>query len=74
MAYRVVIADGPAAGWEYVTMVPPDPIIAVAPIAGRFVRVIAGVSEPWPDQADYERATLPAASEDDVTVEYRMRA
>jgi hypothetical protein len=60
MAYRVVIADGPAQGWSYVTFVPPDPIIAIAPARedfpqGEWMRVVAGAPEPWPGQLDYER-------------------
>jgi hypothetical protein len=84
MAYRVVIADGPAQGWSYVTFVPPDPIIAVAPARedfpqGDWMRVVAGAPEPWPGQLDYERDVLPTdvglVDEDgDVAVTYCVRS
>jgi hypothetical protein len=82
MAYRVVIADGPAQGWSYVTFVPPDPILAIAPQPegspqGEWMHVIAGAPEPWPGQLDYERGALPTdvalVDEDgDVPVEYHL--
>lgn len=73
MAYKVMMADGPAAGWSYVTMLPPDPVIAVAPVPRedehsrrRFMRVLLEEGEGWPDQAEYERGELPG---DDVTLD-----
>lgn len=79
-----MIEDGPAEGWSYVTLVPPDPVIAIAPepredeLSRRFgfMRVVLG-DTPWPGQREYIRGDLP--DEDvlpdelgDIVVRYRV--
>jgi hypothetical protein len=83
MAYKVMIADGPAAGWTYTTSVPPDPVIAVAPAPREdersrrtFMRVLLE-GEPWPGQHQYARGELPGVDVlldelEDVLVRYRV--
>lgn len=79
--YRVVIVNGPAAGWGYVTSVPPDPVIAVAPmpreradIHGNWMRVL--VDADWPGARRYEREPTPDPAEvtadDDLICKYRV--
>lgn len=80
MGYKVVLEDGPAEGWGYVTSVPPDPVIAVAPMphrpSGRFMRVLLD-GYPWDGQREYARGELPDDSTipdelGDVVVRYRV--
>jgi hypothetical protein len=83
MGYKVVIDDGPAEGWSYVTSVPPDPVIAVAPqpredefSRSAFMRVLTD-GEPWPGQHQYARGELPGVDVlldelEDVLVRYRV--
>jgi hypothetical protein len=82
MGYRVVIEDGPAAGWSYFTAVPPDEVIAVAPSPpsmqrGQWMRVLR-VAGPWPGQRLYCRGPLPAGDateqdeQDEVSISYRL--
>lgn len=73
--FRVVLVDGPAAGWEYVTFVEPPGRIAVAPVApgrGEWTRVFISMP-PWPGQAFYDRdlAADPRGDDEDVRCEYR---
>ena len=55
--YLVRVLDGPAVGWEYVTLIEPDPVIAIAPHPTRddFMRVLADDDTPWPDARWYVR-------------------
>ena len=55
--YLVRVLDGPAAGWEYVTLIEPDPVIAIAPHPTRddFMRVLVDDDTPWPDARRYVR-------------------
>jgi hypothetical protein len=83
MGYKVVVDDGPAEGWSYVTLIAPDPVIAVAPAPREdersrrtFMRVLLE-GEPWPGERRYARGELPG--EDvlpdelgDVIVRYRL--
>jgi hypothetical protein len=82
VGYRVVIEDGPAAGWSYFTAVAPDEVIAVAPSPrsmqrGPWMRVLR-VAGPWPGQRLYCRGPLPARDaadlieEDEVSISYRL--
>jgi hypothetical protein len=82
MGYRVVIEDGPAAGWSYFTAGPPDEVIAVAPSPpsmqrGQWMRVLR-VAGPWPGQRLYCRGPLPAGDaaeqdeQDEVSISYRL--
>lgn len=79
--YKVVIVDGPAKGWGYTVSVPPDPVIAVAPMPkaaqdlhGKWMRVIVG--DDWPDVRRYEREPTPdpaeVTAEDDLICAYRV--
>jgi hypothetical protein len=64
VSYEVRIVSGPAAGWTYITFIPPDEEIAVAPIAsapdkhGEWMRVIPA-APPWNGQQLYRRSPLP---------------
>jgi hypothetical protein len=82
MGYRVVIEDGPAAGWSYFTAVPPDEVIALAPSPrsmqrGEWMQVLR-VAGPRPGQRLYCRGPLPArdaadpTEEDEVLISYRL--
>jgi hypothetical protein len=53
--YRVVIVNGPAGGFEYVTGNEPEAVIALAPVAGNWVRVLLDGGPPWDGQVAYER-------------------
>jgi hypothetical protein len=85
VSYLVRIVSGPAEGWEYVTMVPPDETIAVAPAprSSAFVWFRVHVEhgeEAWPGQENYRRGELPDETiavpferlsvEGDIIVEY----
>jgi hypothetical protein len=72
MGYRVVIQDGPAAGWSYFTTIAPDEVIALAPSPSsmrgeRWMRV-RKVAGPWPGQRLYCRGPLPARDANELTV------
>jgi hypothetical protein len=72
MGYRVVIEDGPAAGWSYFTAIAPDEVIALAPSPSsmrgeRWMRV-RKVAGPWPGQRLYCRGPLPARDANELTV------
>jgi hypothetical protein len=82
MGYRVVIEDGPAAGWSYFTAIPPDETIALAPSPasmqhGPWMRVLS-VAGPRPGQRLYCRGPLPArdadelADQDEIPISYRL--
>lgn len=67
MAFRVVIADGPAEGWSYVTLISPDQVIVLAPNPtrdGDWMRVLPG-PEPWPGQLIYTQGVGAGSSIDD---------
>lgn len=85
--YKVVIDDGPAKGWGYTVSVPPDPVIAVAPmpegashVHGNWMRVVVG--DDWPGVRRYEREELPllldappeglVTSDGDLVCRYRV--
>lgn len=66
MSYEVRIVSGPAKGWRYVTFVPPDEEIHVAPIPARpdkhgaWFRVhVAHGEAAWDGQERYRRGPLP---------------
>jgi hypothetical protein len=76
-SYQVVLADGPAQKWSYVTFVPPEQIILIArnPVGGvhgEWMRV--PMSNAWEDALEYRRRPLDSygtRSEDgDVIVLY----
>jgi hypothetical protein len=82
MGYRVVIEDGPAAGWSCFTTIPPDEVIALAPSPssmqrGKWMRVLKGAG-PRPGQRLYCRGPLPApdaadlTEQDEVSISYRL--
>lgn len=63
MSYEVRVVSGPAKGWGYVTFIPPDEVIHVAPIPtgrdkhGAWFRVhVDHRRDPsWPGQQRYRR-------------------
>lgn len=68
--YLVRIVSGPAKGWEYVVLVPPDEVILIAPnrggqtdiggkkVHGEWMRVPFD-GQPWLDERRYRRGPLP---------------
>lgn len=60
MSYEVRVVSGPAAGWGYITFIPPDEVIHVAPIPsgrdkhGAWFRVHADLPA-WDGQQMYRR-------------------
>lgn len=74
MAWRVLLEDGPAAGWGYITFIAPDARIIVAPAPpqhGNWMRVL---DESWPDAAVYARRPGGWTEGADMVALYKLAA
>jgi hypothetical protein len=74
MGFVVQLVDGPAAGWDYHTLIEPDPEIGVAPLPGRpgqFMRTILE-DRPWDGQRRYRQAERERLNDGDILIKYEV--